>query len=140
MSFSFNLFQDAALTRPLTGALTFYGDLTNPAPVDKQLWFGSPASGSKCQASSNPGVDQIALSIADAAPSSGEPASSIKLALSQSALAAATGGASLNLGATINSGSANAVPVWMRFTDATGALGTYTDLSWTFNNLIESAQ
>ena len=140
MSFSFTLHQDAALTLPVTGTLVFNGDLTSPAPMDKELWFGSPVTASKCQAVSNPGVDQIALSVADSAPASGEPASAIKLALTQAGLASAKGSASLNLGVTVNSDAANAVPVWVRFTDTTGSLGTYTDLSLSFNNLVESAQ
>ena len=45
------------------------------------------------------------------------PVSEIKLALTQAALASATGGASLNLGANILSGVADAVQFWMRVTN-----------------------
>ena len=140
MALSFDLFLDGALTLPLSAPLTFYPTDDNPTPADKVLWFGSPIAGTKCQAKSAPGVDQIELSITDSASASGEPTSAVKLAPTQSLLDTATGGAALNLGVTINSGAANAVPVWVRFTDATGTFGNYDDLGWTFNNLFESAQ
>jgi hypothetical protein len=140
MAISFNLFLDAALTLPLSAPLTFYPTDDNPTPEEKTLWFGSPVDGTKCQASSAPGVDQIVLSVTDSNTASGEPTSAVAWALTQSLLDTATGGEALNLGVTVNSGVANAVPVWVKFTDTTGTLGNYNDLGWTFNNLFESAR
>jgi hypothetical protein len=50
----------------------------------------------------------------------------IKLALTQGALAAATPGAALNLGATILGGVANAVEFWLRKTNAVTTVGDNT--------------
>ena len=97
--------------------------------MDVQIWFGSATASRKARASSNPGVDQIAVTIADSATGSGEPASAVKLATSQGGLDSATAGASLNIGTQVLSGSGNAVSFWVRIDDATLATGAYTDLS-----------
>ena len=62
----------------------------------------------------------------------------IKLALSAAGLDAATAGASLDLGTTLTSGTANAVPVYMRIDDATGTISTAQELSLQTQTLIES--
>ena len=134
MASTFNFYLDAALTIPLTSALlTSQNADGSSGAQDFQLWLGSNAVGKTLRADSDPGIDQITLSIVDAASGSGEPAAAIKLATTQGGLAAATGGAPLNLGTSVVSSVAFAISFWVRLTDATHVVGTYTDLSMTLN-------
>lgn len=137
---SFKFYTDAGLTTPLTGNLvsTQAADGSSD-PVDFQIWVGSTASGKKLEAESNPGVDQIVVSVTDTTAGVGHLPTEVKLALTQAGLTAATGGASLNLGLTILSLVANAVSFWIRVDDATGTVGTATELGITTNTLIELA-
>lgn len=140
MAITFKFFHDSALTQEITSGnpIAATQDTTNTlGPVDKQIWFGSTASGTKARATSSPGVDQISVSIADAASGSGEPTTAVKLATAQSGLTGATAGAELNIGTQVLSGSANAFTLWCRIDDATLVAGSYTDLSLTTNNLDE---
>jgi hypothetical protein len=136
MAGTFNFFLDAALTSPLTTSLKASG-----ASTDFRLWFGSDETEDayKVEANSDPGVDQITISITDSAPSTGHAASAVKLATLQSGLAGATGGVALDIGTSVNSGSANAVEFWVRVADAVGSLATSTELGLTTNEVVESA-
>jgi hypothetical protein len=136
MAGTFGFFLDASLTSPLTTSLKASGTST-----DFRLWFGSAETAGAYQvdADSDPGVDQISVSVTDSAPSTGHTASAVQLALTQSGLSGATGGAALDLGTTIESGAANAVEFWVRVTDAVGSLTTSTELGLTTNDIIESA-
>ena len=132
MATTYAFFHDSALTSAVNSGnpITALQDTINSlAPVDVQIWFGSATASRKARASSNPGVDQIAVTIADSATGSGEPASAVKLATSQGGLDSATAGASLNIGTQVLSGSGNAMSFWVRIDDATLATGAYTDLS-----------
>lgn len=141
MATSFKFFHDAALTQeitsgnPLTATQETGGAL---GPVDKTIYFGSTTAGTKVQAVSNPGVDPIVIDIVDANAGTGAPDTEIKLALSSGALASATGGASLSLSHTVNSGVANAVPIYTRRTSALTVAGVYTDVSLTTVSVIET--
>ena len=141
MATSFKLFHDAALTQeissanPLTATQETGGAL---GPVDKTIYFGSAATGNKAQAVSSPGVDPIVVSIVDADAMTGAPASEFKLALSAGGLASAVAGASLSLSHTINSGVANAVPIYTRRTSALAVAGAYTDVSLESVSVIET--
>lgn len=63
---SFKLYTDSGLTTPFSGLyqLTHETDLSDN-PQDFQLWLGSNESSRTLEASSNPGVDQIALTPTD---------------------------------------------------------------------------
>ncbi|MCX4186777.1 hypothetical protein [Methylophaga sp. OBS4] len=64
------------------------------------------------------------------------------LALSESDLDGNTPGAALSLGATINSGTANAVEVWIRIENAVDIISNNAgnpELAFQFNEIIESA-
>lgn len=65
---SFGFYSDAALTVPLTTWSRFHTTDGALDPVDKQIWFGSTDGAKQAQAASNPGVDQIVLSIAQVYP------------------------------------------------------------------------
>jgi len=141
MAITFGFFHDALLTQPVAGgtpiAATQAAD-NSIAAVDKPLWFGSPTPSKKAQVSSSPGVAQIAVSIADSAGGSGLATTAIKLATTQGGLAGATAGAALNIGATVTSGTANAVALWARIDAPAIAAGVYTDLSLTTQTLVET--
>jgi hypothetical protein len=136
MAGTFKFYTDAGLVTALSTSLKASG-----ASTDFRIWFGSAETEDayKVEADSDPGVDQIEISITDSAPSTGHAASAVKLALTEGGLATATGGAALDIGTSVNSGAANAVEVWVRVADAVGSLATSTELGLTTNTLIESA-
>lgn len=141
MPTSFKFYHDSALTSEITtgNPLTATQDTANVlADVDKTIYFGSTLTGNKVQSNVSPGVNQIVLSVIDANNTTGSPTTEFKLALSSGALATATAGASLNLGLTVNSGAANAVPVFTRRNSVLAVAGTYTDITLETNVLIES--
>ena len=135
---TFNYYLDAALTIPLTSdLLTSQNADGSTGPQDFQIWLGSNAIGKMLRSDTNPGTDQITVTPTDSNPGSGLPTTAMKLSLTQGGLAAATAGAALNLGATILSTVGLAVSFWVRITDTTHVVGTYTDLSFVTNLLRE---
>lgn len=144
MAISFKFYHDAALTQeitadplvtPLTASQDAGGSL---GAVDKTIYFGSTVTANKVQDSVNPGVDAIVVSIVDADAGTGAPTSEFTLALSSGGLATATAGAALTLSATLNSGVANAVPIYTRRASSIAVAGAYTDISLQTQTLIES--
>lgn len=127
---TFAFYTDAALTIPLAGNIVAAqnADGSTP-PIVTALYFGSTNATRRAQANSNPGVDNLSATIVDAAPGSGHAATEIKLASTQGGLAGATPGAALSLGTTVNGGTENAKPIWIEIDDATGTIGTATELS-----------
>lgn len=132
MPLTFNLFHDSALTQPITSVnpltATQDGGVLLGA-VDKTIYLGSTTSTNKLQVTASPGVNPLIVSIVDAASGTGAPSTEYKLALTSGGLATAVAGASLTLGATINGGVANAVPIFTRRTSAITAPGAYSDIS-----------
>lgn len=136
---TFKVYNDANLTSEFTGSLTANQNVDGSTGMQKfQKWIGSTAVGKTLQAESNPGVAQIVLSIVDAAPGSGHPATDISLALTSVGLDSATPGASLNLGTSILSGVVNAKEFWIGMEDSTGVVGTSTELTVQTNLCRES--
>ena len=135
MSTTWNFYADAGATTLAEGGATVIDGL---GPVDRVLYFASPAAGKTLQAASNPGVDAIEITVEDAAVASGVEAAAIRLALSAAGLAAATPGAALSLPATLTSGAANAVAIYVRTEQGALALGTYTDLTLRTSALVET--
>lgn len=132
-----NLYDDAALTTLATEPLAFVQDTLGAiSPHQRRFYLGQPTAGYRFQADSDPGVDAIELSIVDAVPASGQPATAIKLATTQAGLTGAVAGAALDLGATLLSGSANAVAIWVQFDDSTATVATDTDISLALNTLV----
>lgn len=137
---TFNIYTNSSLTALFSGTINAVQNVDgSTGDQDFQFWLGSTTPSRKLQADSDPGVDQIFLSILDAAPGTGHPASDVKLALTQGALTAATGGASLNLGTTILSGVVNAKEFWVRVRDSTGVIADSIELSIPLNLVRESA-
>lgn len=136
MAVSFGFFADPGLVTPISSpAQLAQAPLSATGPADKAVYVGSAVANKTLKAASNPGVDQIVLSVTDSAGGTGHATTAIKLAATQGGLAA--GGQSLNLGTQILSGAANAVPVWLRFTDATGTVGVSSELSLASNAVLE---
>ncbi len=134
------LYDDAGLTTLATLPLAFtQDDLGVITPHQRRFYLGNADEGYAYQAASDPGVDPITLSVVDAVPASGQPASAIKLATTQAGLATAVGGADLELAATILSGAVNAVQIWVQFDDATATIATDTDISLTLSTLTVTA-
>lgn len=141
MTISFKFYHDAALTQEITSGNQLVATQDTAGllgPVDTVIYLGSTVTGNKVQATSSPGVDPIVVSIVDADAGTGAPASEFKLALSSGGLASATAGASLTLSTTINSGVANAVPIYTRRDSVLAVAGTYTDLTLQTNSLNET--
>lgn len=141
MTISFKFYHDSALTQEITSGnpLTATQDTAGIlGAVDKTIYLGSTLTGNKAQVNANPGVTAIAVSVVDANAGTGAPATEFKLALSAGGLATATAGAALTLSTTINSGVANAVPVFTRRDSALAVAGSYTDVSLTTQTLLET--
>lgn len=131
---SFGFFSDPGLTIPFSGSLRHFS-----TQGDRLIYFGSPLTGRQLQNSSNPGVTNVQVSIADSATGSGLAATSIKLSATAGGLDTATGGAALSLGPTVLSGPGDARPIYMRIDASAGVVGTdYTDLSLVVSNVIDS--
>jgi hypothetical protein len=134
-----NVYTDAGLTVNFDPAShTIEVSAINGSSGDGVLYFGTPTAGNKIEASSDPGVDPIQISIADSDELTGPDAEDIKLAVTSAGLDTAVGGAALSIGATVLGGSANAVPIYVRWTNGTGA-GEYTDISLTITDRQETA-
>lgn len=122
------VFNDAGLTDPFDDATdTLDAQAVNGASGYGVFYVGSADDTIKIQATSDPGIDPITISISDASPVSGVEDTHIKLSLSTD-FSGSTAGASLSLGATINGGVANAVPVYYQWSNSVGA-GIYTEMS-----------
>lgn len=137
---SFNFYHDSALTEPVTALNPIAGTqiVGGAAPADDLIYFGSSATGTKAQVYSDPGVEEITVSVVDADAGTGAPATEIKLALSSLGLDSATAGAALVLTTSVNSGVANAVPIHLRRASALTAAAVYTDVSLATQELVES--
>ena len=139
----FAFYTDAALTEPIAANLIFEEPVDHSAtPPDIIIYYGAPSSTpeTKAQASSDPGVDQIAVSITDSAPASDHDADEITLSADGTDWGTRTPGDPLNLGVEILSTAANAKPIYVRSRDATATQGTSTELGLTTNNVNEYDQ
>ena len=139
MALTFKLYTDSALTSEFSGTLqTTHNTTGSTGRVDSVLYLGSVAASKTLEADSDPGVDQITLTVADTTPASGHEVAEVKLALSQAGLDGATGGAALNLGLSVLSGVPGALPVWIGIEAAYLTVGVSTELSIDTNVLRES--
>lgn len=141
MATTFKFYHDSALSSEVTAANPVEITALHPggAATDVQLWIGSTETDTQAQATSDPGVDDIEISIADSdGGGAGNATTACKLATGQAGLAAAVAGAALAIGPTLTSGVANAVTFWLRITNAQATVGVYTDLSLETNDLTET--
>lgn len=120
-------FSDPGLTAPATSLVAPQADDGSIAAVERRFYLGSAVAGKTFRAASNPGVDPIAVSVADSNGVTGATAARVRLALTQAGLASATPGAPLVVGTQIT--SASPVSIWARLDGGALAAGMYTDLA-----------
>lgn len=136
MATALKFYSDATLTTVLTTkTINQLADGSSPN-ADMVVYLGSTNASATYQANSNPSVDQIVLSIADSAPSSGIEVTNIKLATSLLGLDVAVAGDPLSLGTEILGGVANLVEVYIR-SDTPVLATTNTDITINTNEIIE---
>ncbi len=139
MALTFTFFADAGLSQVASNIAALQAtDGTSPA-VDRVVYLGSTTADVVLQAFSDPGVDPITVSLVDAATGSGVEAAHVSLATTQAGLDSATPGASIDLAAQITSGSGNAAAIWLRIDTPALSAGTYTDLTLSTGECVESA-
>lgn len=139
MTISLLFYLDAGLTTPATALAAIQDTDGSAAPEDRTLYLGSTAAGRQFRAVSNPGVDPVVLSIADAASGSGVQPTHVKLATTAGGLASALAGQPLSLGTQLLSGVANAVEIHVRIDTPALSVGVYNDVSLALSNLLEEA-
>jgi len=138
MTLTLKAYNDAALSSRATKLSALQRSDGQSGPVDFVIYMGSTVSGKRFRAASDPGTDDIILSIADADTESGQSAAAVKLASSASGLDSAVAGDPLSIGPEILSGAVNAVEIHVRIEADNLVTGTYEDLSLTTNALVES--
>lgn len=126
-------YEDAGLSVPATKLMAMQAADGSSAPVDLTFWLGSTETDRSYYAASDPGVDDIVVSITGGA---GLPATALRMALAAEDLATATPGAALAIGTEVLSGSVNAVAVHVCVDAAAIAAGIYENLSLATNPLI----
>ena len=126
MAISLGFFSEAALTVPVT-TLTFVHAIDDSLPfVKQQVFLGSPDAGATFQAASNPGIDDIEVSVSDPNLPDGFNPTHVKVAASSLALDTAIPGDPFVIGPQILGGAGNGVEVWFQVIDTNLAQGTYT--------------
>lgn len=142
MAFGFyldaNLTQPVNLNSPINIVINTVG---GGAYIDIQLWFGSPDSTKKCQAASNPGVDQITITIRDNNPTIHNPDPTSGpywvLALNQNDLNSNPKNNSIDIGTEVLGGVANVKSFWLRIFEPEQAPAIWEDWILTTNDLVE---
>ena len=137
MANSFKFYSDAGLTTEVANPLSISQNKDgSTGDVDGVVYYGSTASSTTAQADSDPGVDQISVSIADTTSNEGvgpQP-NDIKLASSNANLDSAVAGDPLDIGLTVSSGAGNQVEVHYRMiTPTVTDAGTFNELSFSTN-------
>lgn len=138
MTLTLKAFNDVALSSQATKLSTLQRSDGSTGPVDYTIYLGSTIPGKRFRAASNPGIDEIAVSIVDTDPGGGQSVAAVRLARTAEDLDSATPGAPLNIGTEISSGAGNAVEVHIRIEADNLDAGTYSDLSLMTSPLVES--
>lgn len=125
---TFKFYKDSGLVEEFNPVSDVIGPVSNP-PQDFVLYFGSTDAANKAVAKTNPGTDPIVVSIVDADPGNDLETTDVKLATTNGGLAGATGGASLDLPATVNGGVGNQVEIHIRVNFAGGGIVRDVDVS-----------
>lgn len=132
-------FDDSGLSVQSAGIAAVQSTDGSFAAVDRQVWIGVTDTGRAWYAASDPGVDDITVSIIDAESGASLLPSSLRLAFDAGGLDTATPGASLAIGTDVQPGSVNAVSFMIRIDTAAFTSGVYDNLSLTTNSLISQA-
>lgn len=140
MATTYGFYADFGMTQPLSSLNFSRASDGSSAPEDKVFYIGTKSDNKDLYAASNPGVDSILLSIVDADGSAGLTPAMCKLAIMQEELDNAIAGAPCDLGTmgTPNGAGAYACwEIWVRITTPLLAEGSYTDLTFQTNDVIE---
>lgn len=139
MSNSLGFYQDSGLTTPLTVFSAVQAVDGTAAAITRQIYLGSTTASKKFHATSDPGVDNIMVTIVDAATGLQLPETILKLAATEGGLDSATAGADLSLGVEVLSGSANAESIWVLLDADAATAGLYENLSLVTTETVELA-
>lgn len=123
----FSWWADPGMTAPLS-RLRFTRSPT-PGAVDARVYFGNPRPGTELQSASAPGVNALAVVLADADGTGGVELEDVQLATTAAGLDTATPGDALELGAVIPAGTA--VEIFVRVDSLLDEPGRYADVSLT---------
>lgn len=132
-------FDDSGLSVQSTGLTAIQATTGASAAVDREVFLSVTDTGRAWYAASDPGVDDIVVSIADSAGGTSLLPSSVRMALLSADLGTATPGASLVIDTAVQPGSINAISFWVRIDAPVFAAGIYSNLSLTTNDLISQA-
>jgi len=120
---TFGFFADSNLTQPISNNYS-----VNEGTSDFRFYLGSTSASVKLQDATSPGINSMYISIEDTTLGSGPEKSWVKLALTQSGLATAVAGESLNIGTTVLGGTASSLPFWVRIANGLSGVSSSTDL------------
>lgn len=129
-------FEDAGMSVPAVKLKAMQASDGSSAAVDFIYYLASDDADRTYYAASDPDVDDIVVSIVDAAAGASLPPTALRLALAAEDLDTATPGAALAIGTALASGSVNAVAIHVRVDSAAIAAGIYENLSLATNPLI----
>lgn len=132
-------FTDSGLASPAATAFALQASDGTAPPADAVYYLGDPDASRAWQAASDPGFDDITVSIADSAGGTSLLPAKVRLALTQGGLGSATPGAALDIATEIAGSTANAVEVWVRVDSDVFAAGLYENLSLAVNPVISVA-
>lgn len=129
-------FEDAGMSVPATSLKAMQANDGSSAAVDFVHYLAADDVDRTWYAASDPGTDDIVVSVVDAAAGASLLPSTLRLALAAEDLATATPGAALAIGTEVLSGSVGAVAIYIRVDAAAIAAGIYENLSLATNPLI----
>jgi hypothetical protein len=129
-------FEDSGLSTLAASISAMQASNGSSAAVDRQLWLGCDDVARAYYAASDPGVDDIVVSISDDSGATELPPTALRMAFNDFDLGTATPGAALTIGTEVGPGSANAVSFWVRIDSAAIAGAVYDNLRLTTNPLI----
>ena len=129
-------FGDAGMSVPAVKLKAMQASDGSSAAVDFIYYLASDDADRTYYAASDPDVDDIVVSIVDAAAGASLPPTALRLALAAEDLATATPGAALAIGTALASGSVNAVAIHVRVDSAAIAASVYENLSLATNPMI----
>jgi hypothetical protein len=129
-------FTDSGLSTPAARMSALQASDGTAPPVDLVAYFGDLDASRVWKAASDPGVDDIVVTVFDSEGGESLLPSVIRLATTQVGLDTATPGAELNIGPSVDGGSANAITIWLRFDTNVFDAGLYDNLSLAVNALV----
>ncbi len=132
-------FADSGLSTPASRLSVLQATDGSAPVVDAVAYLGDPDASREWVAASDPGVDDIVVSLEDSESGASLLPSVFRLATTQGGLATATPGAALTIDTSIIGGTANAATVWLRCDTDTHAAGLFDNLSLAVNPLVAQA-